>query len=107
MSRREQSLILLMSFVAFLVLNIQSVNAKDELYLTGVVRTVYANSGLVLVDVKSKSCPGVRRFKFDNTLDMEGLEGKKISFSIDSSVCKAGVIYKIIAMTVVPEVNSK
>jgi hypothetical protein len=107
MERKKTCWMLLISILAFSVLSIHSVEAVDELYLTGVVRTVYANSGLVIVDVKSHSCHGVRRFRFDNTLDMEGLEGKKISFSIDSSVCKAGGIYKITAMTVMQEVNSK
>ena len=107
MERKKKCWMLLISILAFSVLSIHSVEAVDELYLTGIVRTVYANSGMVTVDVKSHSCRGVRRFKFDNTLDMEGLEGKKISFSIDSSFCKAGGIYKITAMTLMQEVNSR
>ncbi len=107
MEREKKCWMLLISIVVFSVLSIHSVEAVDELYLTGVIRSIDLRAGTVTVDVKSRSCKGVRRFKFDNTIDMEGLEGKKISFSIDSSVCKVGGIYKITAMTLVQEVNSR
>lgn len=100
MRRAEQYLILLMSVVVFLVLNIQSVNATDELYLTSVVRTVIANSGTVVVDVKSESCHGIRSFKVDDISTLTGAEGKTISFTIGSSTCKSGSIYKMHLVTV-------
>jgi hypothetical protein len=107
MEREKKCWMLLIWIVAFSVLSIHSVEAVDELYLTGVIRSMDLRAGTVTVDVKSQSCKGMRRFRFDNTIDMEGLEGKKISFSIDSSVCKAGGIYKITAMTLMQEVNSR
>jgi hypothetical protein len=99
MERMKKCWVVLVSILVFSVLSIHSVQAVDELYLTGIVRNVYLKSGLAVVDVKSQSCPGVRQFTFDNTVDMEGLEGKKISFSIDSSVCKIGGVYKIRTIT--------
>jgi hypothetical protein len=99
MKRKKICWVILVSILAFSVLSIHSAKAVDELYLTGIVRHVYLKSGLAVVDVMSQSCPGERHFTFDNTVEMEGLEGKKISFSIDSSVCKIGGGYKIRAIT--------
>ena len=106
MKKKKKRWALLISILAFSVLSIHSVQAVDELYLTGIVRNVYLKSGLAVVDVKSQSCPGVRQFTFDNTVDMEGLEGKKISFSIDSSVCKIGGVYKIRKIALPLEVSA-
>jgi hypothetical protein len=99
MKKKKICWVLLIPILAFSVLSIHSVQAVDELYLTGIVRNVYLKSGLAVVDVKSQSCPGVRQFTFDSTVNMEGIEGKKISFSIDSSVCKIGGVYKIRTIT--------
>ena len=106
MKRKKKCWMFLVSILAFSVLSIHSAKAVDELYLTGIVRNVYLKSGLAVVDVKSQSCPGVRQFTFDNTVDMEGLEGKKISFSIDSSVCKIGGVYKIRKIALPLEVSA-
>jgi hypothetical protein len=99
MRRGKQYLILLMSVVAFLVLNIQSANAKDELFLAGVVRTVVANSGTVVVDVKTEGCSGIRSFRADDISKLAASEGKTISFFIDSSTCKSGIIHKMHGVT--------
>jgi hypothetical protein len=99
MRRGKKYLILLMSVVAFLVLNIQSVKAKDELFLAGVVRTVIANSGTVVVDVKTEGCSGIRSFRTDNISTLVASEGKAISFFIESSTCKSGVVYKMHGVT--------
>jgi hypothetical protein len=102
MEKKKRCWMLLIWVVAFFVLCIHSSEAVDELYLTGILRTVDANSGIVVVDVMSQSCPGLRRFKLDKITDLEGLEGKKISFSIDSSVCRRDEVYKITAVTQMP-----
>lgn len=107
MERKKKCLPALILFLAFSVLNICSVGAVDELYLSGFLKSVDTKSGKVVVDVKSQSCPGVRRFNFDKSADLEGLEGKKISFSIDSSVCRRDEIHKIIAVTLMQEVRTK
>jgi hypothetical protein len=107
MGRKKKYWMFLIWIVVFSVLSIHSSESVDELFLTGIVRTVNANSGIVVVDVKSQSCPGLRSFNFKNSTDLEGLEGKKISFSIDSSVCRSGEIYKIIAVTLMQEVRTK
>jgi hypothetical protein len=102
MGRKKKYWMFLIWIVAFSVLSIHSSEAVDELFLTGIVRTVDANSRIVVVDVKSQSCPGLRRFKLDKITDLEGLEGQKVSFSIDSSVCRRDEIYKIMAVTQMP-----
>ena len=98
MERMKKCWVVLVSILAFSVLSIHSVQAVDELYLTGIVRSVYLKSGLVVVDVKSQSCPGVRQFSVDNIYSLQGFEGGKISFSINSSSCKGSTIYKIITI---------
>jgi hypothetical protein len=98
MKKKKMCWVLLVLILAFSVLSIHSVQAVDELYLTGIVRNVYLKSGLVVVDVKSQSCPGVRQFSVDNVYSLQGFEGGKISFSINSSSCKGSTIYKIITI---------
>jgi hypothetical protein len=90
-----------------LVLSNSPADAVDELNLTGIVHTVDLRSGMVVIDVKSESCKGLRRFRSDDPSDLKELEGIKVSFSINSSVCKAGEIYKITAVTPVPEVRTR
>ncbi len=69
--------------------------AVDELYLGGILQSVDVISGTVVINVKSQSCPGPRIFKVDNARDLGGLKGRRISFVLDSSVCKGNAIYKI------------
>jgi hypothetical protein len=71
--------------------------AMDELFLSGVVKHIDLNTGLITVDVKSESCRGVRRFKLIDASSLKDTQpGKRISFRIDSSVCKSDVVYKMI-----------
>lgn len=107
MERKKRCWMFLIWVGAFLVLCIHSSEAVDELSLTGIIRTINAHSRTVFIDVKSQSCPGLRSFKFDSSIDLEDMEGKKISFSIDSSVCRRDEVYKIIAVSFIPEVRSQ
>jgi hypothetical protein len=107
MERKKKCLSALILFFVFSVLNICSVGAKDDLYLTGFLKSVDIKTGKVMVDVKSQSCPGLRRFNFDKSVELEGLEGRKISFSIDSSVCRRDEIHNIVAVTLMQEVKTK
>jgi hypothetical protein len=105
MERKKKFWVLLILILVFSALSIYSAGAVDELYLTGVVMSIDLKSGTVLVDVKSHSCKGLHKFRVDNAQELEGLYGKKISFSINSSVCSASEIYKIVTITVEPEVK--
>lgn len=87
----------LVVFLSTLVLMGSLVSAADELYLNGVVQSVDVKSGTIVVDVKSQSCPGLRRFSVGNAAGLEGLEGEKVSFSINGSNCRSGAMYKIIS----------
>lgn len=97
--RKKQCLISFVLMFISLFLNICSVNASDELFLTGVVRSVNSKSGMVIMDVKSEVCHGVRSFMVDDISILDGLTGKKISFFIDSSICKADKLYKMHKIT--------
>ena len=81
--------------------------AVDELNLTGVLQNIDARSHTAFVQVKSKNCSGLRRFSIDDLSNLEGLEGKKIIFSINSSVCRAGEIYKITSVAPILEVRPR
>jgi len=106
MCKREKVKSSLLSFFlgSFLVLALPSavlisspVSAGDELYLTGILRSVDVKSGTIVMDVLSQSCPGLRRFSIENAGDLRGSEGVKFSFTINSSSCKGAEIYRIVS----------
>jgi len=75
------------AIMAALLLNSRPVYSVDELHLVGIVKNINPKTGIVFVDVKSSSCLGMRKFKMDDTSEKDDLIGKKIEFTIDSSVC--------------------
>ena len=69
----------------------------DELFLTGIVKGIDQQTGIITVDVKSESCRGIRHFKLiDATSFKDILPGRKISFRINNATCKSDVVYKMI-----------
>jgi hypothetical protein len=89
-------------FILMLILlmfNIHSVNALDELFLTGVVKSINSHTGIAIVDVKSEVCRGFRSFRADDISELEGLEGERISFFINSLTCKGDKIYTMHKIT--------
>ena len=81
------------------ILNIQTVQATDELYLTGILKKVDPMQSLVTVEVQSESCPGIMTFRVAEILQLEGSEGKKISFFIDTSACTPNEIHLMYGIT--------
>jgi len=77
----------------FLAVNICPVHAVDELFLTGVVKKVDSIRSLVTVEVQSESCPGIMTLRVEDDMDMEGSEGRRISFFINTSTCSPHEIY--------------
>jgi hypothetical protein len=71
--------------------------AKDELFLCGVVKGIDAKTGMVTVDVKSGSCPGIRQFQLAAPQAASRfIVGEKKCFPIDSSHCNDNNIHKIL-----------
>ena len=71
----------------------------DNLSLTGVVRSIDSNNGIISLDITSEGCRGLRTFRVpdDAKGDLDAsLIGKKLQFMIDSSKCERGRIYNII-----------
>ncbi len=66
----------------------------DRLYQTGVVKSF--SPGIVVVDVKSRSCRGTWTFTVDKGVDLSGFVGKQLNFLIDSPSCLKGRSYKLI-----------
>jgi hypothetical protein len=91
--RKRQSSIFFISIFILLFLNVYYVNAVDELALTGELKSVDAFSGIAIVDVKTEGCQEIERFKVADISELDGLEGKTISFYIDSSTCKGSRVY--------------
>lgn len=84
--------------VGLIILSIQPVYAEDELYLSGIVKDVDRNTKTVFVDVKSSSCHGMRKFVVDEPAAYEDLVNERISFVIDSSVCRGDEVYKVLSI---------
>jgi hypothetical protein len=99
--RTEKYWIYYVSTLLFLlILNIYPIHAADELFLTGVVKHYDSARGLVTVEVRSKSCPGTMTFRPENAVvDLEGSEGKKISFFINASTCDPNNIHTMRGIT--------
>ena len=71
--------------------------ANDNLFLTGTVKGIDDKTGIVTIDVKSRSCPGIRQFKVNDIKRADaGLIGRTISFPIDSSTCGDDKIHTMI-----------
>lgn len=80
---------------SFVIMYIHPVYAKDELFLTGIIKSIDHNTKTVVVDVQSSSCHGTRTLVVDNPSALDDFINKKIDFSIDSSICKYGEVYKM------------
>jgi len=74
-------------------------DAVDELHLNGVLRSIDLRTDTIVVDVRSEGCRGLRRFRTDAAADLESSVGGKVSFFIDSSVCRGDTIYRITKIT--------
>jgi hypothetical protein len=73
--------------------------AVDNLSLTGFVRSIDGNNGIISLDITSEGCRGPRAFRVpdDAKGDLDAsLIGKRLEFMIDSSKCERGRIYNII-----------
>lgn len=71
----------------------------DNLFLTGVVRSIDQKKGIIRVAVSSESCRGLREFTVpeDSRTDLDSsLIGKRIEFFINSDKCEQGRIYTIL-----------
>ena len=93
--KKIRYLIVFVLFIGFVVLFANTLYAVDELSLTGIVKSLDIKTKTVIIDVKSSSCRGLRTFTVDNTADFQDLVLQKITFSIDSSICKRSETYRI------------
>ena len=87
--------------IIFLVLTIGARTAfaageTDQLYVTGIIKSVNPATGLVMVDVTSSSCHGMRTFKADNLDKLQAYIQQRISFFIDSNRCNVKETYTIV-----------
>jgi len=95
--RRETCLCVVL--VVLLLLGVRTGLTIDNLYVTGVVRSVDPGSGTVRVDVTSEGCKGLREFQLSKDAVREldnSLIGKRTQFHIDTNMCERGKIYTIL-----------
>lgn len=96
MRRRSKFLSLFFPVVFLLfVLNVDTVSAADELFLTGIVKRIDPERHLVTVEVKSESCTGTMTFRIEDVSQLVASEGKKISFSTDTSICNPNEVHSM------------
>lgn len=70
--------------------------ATDELLVSGILKSIHHTSKTITMDVKSEGCRGIRRFRVDDPSDLDGYQGKRLAFYINSSTCKGNTIYKVV-----------
>lgn len=73
--------------------------ARDNLFLTGIVRSYDSNTGIVRINVTSEGCKGLREFRApeDAKGDIDAsLVGQRLQFYIDSATCERGRVYSIL-----------
>lgn len=87
---------ILVIFFSGAVLSSRPAGAVEGLLIRGVVKRIDYSTGTIVVDVKSLSCRGVRKFRVDDPADMDGYQGKVMAFFIDSSACLPGKVYRIV-----------
>jgi len=68
----------------------------DQLFVTGVIKSVNAGTGIVMVDVTSSSCHGMRIFKADKPDILEDYIEQRVSFFINSNRCEVKEVYTIL-----------
>ncbi len=71
----------------------------DNLLLTGFIKSFDAMRGVIMVNVASEGCEGLREFRIpeDAKEDLDAsLIGKRIQFYINSNTCERGKVYDII-----------
>jgi hypothetical protein len=81
------------------LLFISTLQAVDELYLRGIIKSYDKQKGIIWVNVLSEGCRGLREFRLPENAkeDLDpSLIGQKIDFYINSSVCEKGKIYNMI-----------
>jgi len=91
--RKRQISVVLVAIFMMLFLNVNFVNTADELQLVGELQSVDVFSGIASVDVKTEGCQEIKEFKVDDITKLDGLEGKIISFYINSSTCEDSRVY--------------
>jgi hypothetical protein len=89
-------------FVILLVLTFLCVRtglARDNLFLTGIVKSYDSSAGIVRINVTSEGCKGLREFRVpeDAKGDIDAsFIGQRLEFYIDSSICERGTVYNMV-----------
>ena len=96
MKRIVLVLLLTMLFITGAALISPSYALDENLYLTGLIKSVDPLTGIAVVDVKNIGCAGTRSFRVDDVALLNDLQGEQISFFIDRSKCIDKDVHKIV-----------
>ena len=86
---------LVLSAFALTILG-QHAYAGEETTLTGIIKSVNLATGIVYVDVLSKTCPGMKVFKADKPDILAELINERITFHLDHTGCRDTAIHTIL-----------
>jgi hypothetical protein len=95
--RRKIGVVLV--FFILIALCVQTSWAVDNLSLTGFVKSIDSNNGIIRVNVTSESCKGLREFRVPDNAKSDldtSLIDKKLQFYINSATCERGKVYNVI-----------
>jgi hypothetical protein len=96
---KRKGVCIFLPFLILVFLCVQEGTAQENAYLTGFIRSVDKNSGIMRIDVKSKTCRGMRDFRVPDYVrdDLDAsLIGQRIQFFIRTGTCEPGKVYDIL-----------
>ncbi len=99
LGRKGAGIFLSIFIIVIVFLCVHEVMAQENAYLTGFIRSVDKTSGIMRIDVKSKTCKGVRDFRVPDYAkdDLDAsLIGQRIQFFIKTGTCERGKVYDIL-----------
>jgi hypothetical protein len=90
-------------FLAFILMplcqSVFSEEHRDDLLLTGFIRSYDAGRGIIKIDIRSEGCVGLREFSVPEYAkeDLDpSLISQRVQFHIKSPTCERGRIYEMI-----------
>jgi hypothetical protein len=95
----SKKMVIILAVFILISLCAQTSLAVDNLSLTGFIKSIDNNNGILTVNITSESCKGLRVFKVPDgakgTLDISLID-KKVQFYINSANCEPGKVYNIL-----------
>ena len=79
--------VLLVALIGFMITTDVAQAEEEYMFLTGVIKSIDSGRKLVVVDVRTTGCEGVKTFSIDDLAKLWVPEGGVVKFYIDSENC--------------------